>query len=139
MGGGVPGQLIGRESDVEFVCGFVEEAAVRGGALLLSGDAGVGKTALLDVAALHAEGAGVRVVRAVGAEFEAEFSFSGLSLVLQPLLDGLSMLPPLYRQALSVALGLDVGAPADRLVVSNAVLALLRDASVASALAGGGR
>ena len=129
MGGGVPGQLIGRESDVEFVCGFVEEAAVRGGALLLSGDAGVGKTALLDVAALHAEGAGVRVVRAVGAEFEAEVSFSGLSLVLQPLLDGLSMLPPLYRQALSVALGLDVGAPADRLVVSNAVLALLRDAS----------
>ena len=105
-------------------------AAVRGGALLVSGDAGVGKTALLDVAALHAEAAGTRVVRAVGAEFEAEVSFSGLNLVLHPLLDGLSMLPPMYRHALSVALGLDAGAPADRLVVSNAVLGLLRDAAV---------
>ena len=130
MGGGFPGQLIGRDPDVEFVCGFVDEAAVRGGALLVSGDAGVGKTALLDVAALHAEAAGTRVVRAVGAEFEAELSFSGLNLVLHPLLDGLSVLPPLYRQALSVALGLDAGAPADRLVVSNAVLGLLRDAAV---------
>ncbi len=129
MGGGVPGQLIGRDLDVEFVCGFVDEAAVRGGALLVSGDAGVGKTALLDVAALHAEAAGTRVVRAVGAEFEAEVSFSGLNHVLHPLLDGLSVLPPLHRQALSVALGLDAGAPADRLVVSNAVLGLLRDAA----------
>ena len=123
-------ELIGRDPDVEFVCGFVDEAAVRGGALLVSGDAGVGKTALLDVAALHAEAAGTRVVRAVGAEFEAEVSFSGLNLVLHPLLDGLAVLPPLYRQALSVALGLDAGAPADRLVVSNAVLGLLRDAAV---------
>ncbi len=55
MAGGVPGQLIGRDRDVKFVCGFVDEAAVRGGALLVSGDAGVGKTALLDVAAVHAE------------------------------------------------------------------------------------
>ena len=130
MGGGFPGQLIGRDPDVEFVCGFVDEAAVRGGALLVSGDAGVGKTALLDVAALHAEAAGTRVVRAVGAEFEAELSFSGLNHVLHPLLDGLAVLPPMHRQALSVALGLDAGAPADRLVVSNAVLALLRDAAV---------
>ena len=125
-----PGQLIGRDPDIEFVCGFVDGPAVRGGALLVSGDAGVGKTALLDIAALHAESAGTRVVRAVGAEFEAEVSFSGLNLVLHPLLDGLSALPPMYRHALSVALGLDAGAPADRLVVSNAVLALLRDAAV---------
>ena len=104
-----------------------------GGALLVSGDAGVGKTALLDVAALHAEAAGTRVVRAVGAEFEAELSFSGLNHVLHPLLDGLAALPPLHRQALSVALGLDAGAPSDRLVVSNAVLGLLRDAAVDSA------
>jgi hypothetical protein len=98
--------------------------------LLVCGDAGVGKTALLDVAALHAEAAGTRVVRAVGAEFEAELGFSGLNLVLHPLLDGLPMLPPLHRQALSVALGLDAGSPSDRLVVSNAVLALLRGAAV---------
>jgi DNA-binding CsgD family transcriptional regulator len=130
VGSDSPVQLIGRDLDVEFVRGFVDDAAVRGGALLVSGDAGVGKTALLDVAALHAEAAGMRVVRAVGAEFEAELGFAGLNLVLHPLLDGLPMLPPLYRQALSVALGLDTGSPSDRLVVSNAVLALLRDAAV---------
>jgi hypothetical protein len=79
--------LIGRDPDVELVCGFVDDAAVRGGALLVSGNAGVGKTALLDAAALHAEAAGTRVVRAVGAEFEAELGFAGLSVVLHPLLD----------------------------------------------------
>ena len=134
MAGDPPVQLIGRDLDVEFVRGFVDDAAVRGGALLVSGDAGVGKTALLDVAALHAEAAGTRVVRAVGAEFEAELGFAGLSLVLHPLLDGLPMLPPLHRQALGVALGLGAGPPSDRLVVSNAVLGLLRDAAVARPL-----
>ena len=134
MDGDVPGQLIGRDQDVKLICTFVDEAAVRGGALLVSGDAGVGKTALLDVAALHAEASGTRVVRAVGAEFEAEVSFSGLNHVLHPLLDGLPALPPLHRRALSVALGLDAGAPSDRLVVSNAVLALLRDAGATQPL-----
>ncbi len=129
VGGDSPVQLIGRDLDVGFVRGFVDDATVRGGALLVSGDAGVGKTALLDVAVLHAEAAGTRVVRAAGAEFEAELGFSGLSVVLHPLLDDLPMLPPLHRQALSVALGLDAGSPSGRLVVSNAVLALLRDAA----------
>jgi hypothetical protein len=127
--GDSPVQLIGRGQDVAFVRGFVDDAAVQGGALLVSGDAGVGKTALLDVAALDAETAGTRVVRAVGAEFEAELGFSGLNVVLHPFLDGLATLPPLHRQALSVALGLDAGPSSDRLVVSNAVLALLRDAA----------
>ena len=129
MSGGLPGELFGRNADVEVVCGFVDEASVGGGALLVAGDAGVGKTALLDVAALHAEAAGTRVIRAVGAEFEAEVSFSGLTLVLHALLDGLPRLPPLHRHALSVALGLDAGSPTDRLVVSNAVLNLLHDAA----------
>ena len=52
MSGDSPVQLIGQDLGVEFVPGFVNDAAVRGGALLVSGDAGVGKTALLDVAAL---------------------------------------------------------------------------------------
>ena len=127
-------ELIGRDLDVEFVRGFVDEAAVRGGALLVSGDAGVGKTALLDVAVAHAELAGTWVVRAVGAEFEAEVPFSGLIHVLHPFVDGLAVLPDLHRHALTVALGLDAGAPADRLVVSNAVLALLRNAAAARPL-----
>ena len=58
MAGDVPGQLIGRDQDVKLICTFVDEATVRGGALMVSGDAGVGKTALLDVAALHAAASG---------------------------------------------------------------------------------
>jgi len=77
VGGDSPWQLIGRDQDVKFICGFVDDAAVGGGALLVSGDAGVGKTALLNVAALHAEAAKTRVVRAVGAEFESFFDRAG--------------------------------------------------------------
>ncbi|MFI6467103.1 ATP-binding protein [Streptomyces sp. NPDC050538] len=119
------GTIVGRDHDLGLVRGFVDEALVSGGALLLSGDAGVGKTVLLDAAAGQAHGAGARVVRAAGVEFESEISFAGLHQVLQPLLAGLDRLADPYRVALSVALGLDQGAPSDQLLVSNAALTLL--------------
>ena len=122
--------LFGRDPDVDILFAFVDRTAIGGGALLIGGDAGVGKSALLDVVALHAEATGTWVLRAAGAQFETDLSYAGLSLILYPLLDGLSQLPPLYVEALGVALGLKVGKPADRLVVSNAVLALLREASI---------
>lgn len=121
--------LIGRDHDLGLVRGFVDEAMVSGGALLLSGDAGVGKTVLLDAAAGQAHGAGARVVRAAGVEFESSISFAGLHQVLQPLLAGLDRLTDPYRTALSVALGLDQGAPSDQLLVSNATLTLLVQAA----------
>ena len=62
------------------------------------GDAGVGKTALLDVAARHAVSLGVSVVRAAGAEFEADISFSALHQSLLPLLDGIEELRPLLSR-----------------------------------------
>ncbi|MFI6623369.1 ATP-binding protein [Streptomyces sp. NPDC050528] len=119
------GTIVGRDHDLGLVRGFVDEALVSGGALLLSGDAGVGKTVLLDAAAGQAHGADARVVRAAGVEFESEISFAGLHQVLQPLLAGLDRLADPYRVALSVALGLDQGAPSDQLLVSNAALTLL--------------
>ncbi|WP_019071670.1 ATP-binding protein [Streptomyces hokutonensis] len=122
--------LVGRDHDLGLVRGFVEEAMVSGRALLLSGDAGVGKTVLLDAAAGQARGTGARVVRAAGVEFESTMSFAGLHQVLQPLLAGLDGLPDPYRTALNVALGLDRGAPSDQLLVSNAALTLLVQAAV---------
>ena len=122
-------QLIGRDHDLGLVRGFVDEATVSGGALLLSGDAGVGKTVLLDAAAGQARGTGTRVVRAAGVEFESTIGFAGLHQVLQPLLTGLDRLTDPYRTALSVALGLDQGAPSDQLLVSNAALTLLVQAA----------
>jgi pimeloyl-ACP methyl ester carboxylesterase len=59
-----PGSLIGRNDDLEYITAYVDRAAVSGGALLLSGEAGVGKSVLLDAAAAHAETAGTRVLRA---------------------------------------------------------------------------
>nr|WSY48996.1 AAA family ATPase [Streptomyces sp. NBC_00886] len=122
--------LIGRDPDLGVIRGFVDEAMISGGALLLSGDAGVGKTVLLDTAADRAHATGAHVVRAAGVEFESTISFAGLHQVLQPLLSGLDQLSDPYRTALSVALGLDQGAPSDQLLVSNATLTLLVQAAV---------
>ncbi len=134
MGGGsgigkAPGALFGRDDDLEYVTAFVDQAAVSGGALLLSGEAGVGKTVLLDAAAAHAEITGSQVFRAAGAEFESEVSFAGLNQLLGPLLGRGRGLSAAYRRALAVALGMRGGSSPDQLLLSNAVLALLVQAS----------
>jgi hypothetical protein len=59
-----PQKLVGRERDIETLLAFLDRAARAGGAMLASGEAGVGKTALLDVAALHAAQRGRRLLRA---------------------------------------------------------------------------
>jgi DNA-binding CsgD family transcriptional regulator len=120
-----PGSLIGRDDDLEYLTAFTDRAAVSGGALLLSGEAGIGKTVLLDAAAAHAEAPGTRVLRAAGAEFEGEVSFAGLNQLLYPLLDQSQGLSAAYRRALAVALGVREGSSPDQLLLSNAVLALL--------------
>ncbi|QDQ15191.1 helix-turn-helix transcriptional regulator [Streptomyces spectabilis] len=119
------GHLIGRGQDLDLMRGFVDDVRNSGGALLLTGDAGVGKTALLDAAAAHAHGTGMRTLRTSGVEFESTVGFAGLHQVLRPLLAGLEQLTDAYRRALSIALGLDAGAPPGQLLVSNAALALL--------------
>ena len=123
-----PESVVGRDAEIDVLQSFIERAALNGEPLLLIGDAGVGKTALLDVAARRATSLGVSVVRAAGAEFEADIGFSALHQALLPLLSGIEGLRPLYRDALSVALGLGEGRPPDRLVVSGAALELVRRA-----------
>jgi DNA-binding CsgD family transcriptional regulator/tetratricopeptide (TPR) repeat protein len=85
---------------------------------------------LLDVAAGLASHAGMQVLRARGVEFEASMSFAGLNQALLPIFGQFSELTETHRNALNVALGLGEGDPPDRLVVANAVLTLLRTASV---------
>jgi DNA-binding CsgD family transcriptional regulator len=126
--------LTGRDADLDVVRMFLDDASASGAALLLTGEPGVGKTALLDAAHDAAMAAGFRVLRAAGVEFEADVSFSGLNQVLLPLGDELAELSATYRDALKVALGLSAGPPSDRLVISNAALALLRQATVAGPL-----
>jgi DNA-binding CsgD family transcriptional regulator len=127
---GADAGLAGRDKELRSLYSFLSEAAAGGGALLISGDAGVGKTALLDVAATVAAGAGTRVVRAAATEFEADVSFSGLNQILLPVLGEVERVSAAHRDALLEALGLgDGGTAVDRLVVFSATLAVLRQAA----------
>src|SRR5246127_3043713 len=99
----------------------------RGRALVVRGEAGVGKSALLEYAAGAAPD--LRVVRAVGVESEMELAFAGLHQLCAPLLAHLERLPPPQRDALGVAFGLREGAAPDRFLVGLAVLTLLSEAA----------
>lgn len=125
--------LVGRAEHVKRICGFLATTD-RGGALLLSGQAGVGKTALLDAAARAMSSGGTRVLRAAGVEFEADVSYSALNQLLFPLSESFSGLDGSHSDALRVALGLNGGPPPDRLVVSSAALMLLRQLATADRL-----
>ena len=105
------------------------QAGAEGEGLLVTGEPGVGKSALLDAAAEAASAAGARILRATGVEFEASVSFSALNQLLIPLSGKIERLAQAHRDALSIALGLGGGPPSDRMVVSEAVLALLREAA----------
>jgi DNA-binding CsgD family transcriptional regulator len=126
--------LVGRDSEMDRIRTFLAAARTDGGALLVTGEPGVGKTDLLHAAAEAASAAGTRILRAAGVEFEAETSFSSLNQVLLPLLAELPQLPAVHRDALNVALGFSDGAPPSRLVVSNATLVLLRQTATSRPL-----
>ena len=123
--------LIGRDGELEILAGFLEQAAAEGGAFLLVGEPGAGKTALLDAAADAAEETGIQVLRAGGVEFEADLTYSGLNQVLLPVFGQFERLGATHRDALNVALGYGDGPPPDRLLVSTATLAVLLQAAAA--------
>jgi hypothetical protein len=88
--------------------------------LVVSGEAGVGKTALVESAIGSASG--FRIVRAVGVESEMELAFAALQQLCAPLLDRLERLPAPQRHALEVSFGLRTGDAPDRFLVGLAVL-----------------
>ena len=103
-------------------------ADVRAGqsrVLVLRGEAGIGKTALLDY--LQEQASGFRVARAVGVESEMELAFAGLHQLCTPMLDNLVGLPSPQRDALGNVFGLSTGEAPDRLLVGLAVLGLLSE------------
>lgn len=123
-------QLIGRDSELAQLDSFTRDSAVRGGALLVIGDAGIGKTVLLTAAAEAATAAGIRVLRCAGVEFEAAVGFAALHQLLYPLQAELDQLPGPHRRALEVGLGLHEGPAADQLTLANAVRALVVRAAI---------
>jgi DNA-binding CsgD family transcriptional regulator len=118
--------LHGRRREREVLARLLE--GVRGGqsrVLVVCGEPGVGKTALLESAIGSASG--FRVMRAVGVESEMELAFAALQQLCAPLLDRLDRLPAPQRDALGVAFGLRAGNAPDRFLVGLAVLSLLAD------------
>src|SRR3954454_12790812 len=95
--------------------------------LVVRGEAGVGKTALLDYVA--EEASGCRIARIAGVESEMELAFAGLHQLCAPMLDRLDGLPGPQRNALRAAFGLDEGDAPDRFLVALAVLSLLAEAA----------
>jgi DNA-binding CsgD family transcriptional regulator len=104
----------------------------RSAVLVLRGEAGIGKTALLGFVAERA--AGYRVARAVGVQAEMELPFAGLHHLCAPLLDGIRTLPAPQQGALQVAFGMQGGDPPDRFLVALAVLSLLAEVAETSPL-----
>ena len=118
--------LLGRRSESEALDRLL--GAVRAGqsrALVLRGEPGSGKTALLDYLVEHASGC--RVARAAGVQSEMELAFAGVQQLLAPMLDRLERLPGPQRAALATAFGLSPGSAPDRFLVGLAVLSLLAE------------
>jgi DNA-binding CsgD family transcriptional regulator len=118
--------LLGRRSECETLDRLV--AAVRAGesaVLVVRGEAGVGKSALLGY--LIERASGCRIARAAGVESEMELPFAGLHQLCGPMLDRLERLPAPQRDALATAFGLSAGEPPDRFLVGLAALSLLSD------------
>jgi DNA-binding CsgD family transcriptional regulator len=116
--------LLGRQCECEVLDRLVAAAGDgQGAALLVYGDPGIGKTALLDHAATAAHG--FQVLRTVGSEAEMELPFAALQQLCAPVLAKVELLPAPQRDALGGAFGLVTGPPPDRLHVGLAVLSLL--------------
>jgi len=128
MATSVRGQrLLGRQREREVLDRLLEGAqAGHGGVLVVHGEPGVGKTALLEYAIEAARG--FVVARALGVEVEMELPFGALSQLCSPALDVTERLPGPQRAALAVAFGLNEGQPPDPLLVGLAILGMLSEA-----------
>ncbi|MEV4553440.1 helix-turn-helix transcriptional regulator [Nonomuraea wenchangensis] len=127
--------LYGRVTETNAVTVLLDSARDgEGGALALRGEAGVGKSALLDLAASLAVANGMRVLRADGIEPESDLAFAALHQLLHPATGLLEALPGPQRDALSAALGLTDTPHSDRFLVGAGVLSLLAEAAAPSGL-----
>jgi DNA-binding CsgD family transcriptional regulator len=120
--------LLGRAVECALLDGLIED--IRRGdsrSLVLRGEAGVGKTALLQY--LVGSAGGFMVVRAVGVESEMELPCASLHQLCGPMLDQLRRLPAPQREALEIMFGLSAGAAPDRFLVGLGVLSLFSEMS----------
>ena len=110
-------ELLGRDDELAQLYGLIDGIGQRGGALVVRGEAGIGKSALLQATAMRAGERAVTVVCATGVPSEARFAFAGLHQLLLPFLEARDRLPPPQRRALETAVGLADGEAPDPFLV----------------------
>jgi len=120
--------LVGRRFEMAAVDRLLTDArSGHGGALVVRGEAGIGKSAVLEYA--RAAGDGILVLRALGVESEAEFAFAGLHQLLHPLIDRIDLLPPPQAAALRAAFALSDETVPEPFRIALGVLGVLAEAA----------
>src|SRR5271169_807098 len=130
----VTSELIGRNDEVARVDALLDRVRDRGGALVIRGEPGIGKSALLDRARGRASSLGARTLATVGVESESELAFAGLHQLLGPIGSNIERLPDPQRQALDAAFGIAEEMEADPFRVALAAYRLVSDAADSSPL-----
>jgi DNA-binding CsgD family transcriptional regulator len=123
----VTSSLFGRETETQSLDDLLDHVRDRGGSLVVSGEPGVGKSALLEEASTRARGRGMLVLAATGVPFEAQLPFAGLQRLLRPILGQADGLPAPQRHALHAAFGMTDAAVPDLFLAALAVLNLLAE------------
>lgn len=126
--------LVGRAPELALLYGLVDGVHERGGAIVLRGEAGIGKTALINAACARARESGLTVAETTGAQAEALLGFAGLHQLLQRFLDHTKTLPKPQRRALETAFGIAAGDAPDLFLIGLATLGLVAEAAVESPL-----
>jgi AAA ATPase domain len=118
--------LLGREREVAVLTSVIQTGRRRGSVTMMTGEPGIGKSALLAVARAAAREAGYTVLGAVGVESEMHLPFGGIHQMLTPLMGKLGILSRTHRDALGTALGLSDNSRPDLFLIAEATLLLLK-------------
>jgi DNA-binding CsgD family transcriptional regulator len=122
-------QLFGRASEQRQLEALVEELPQHGGAVLVSGEPGIGKSALVASARAFAAARGMRVLTVTGVEPEAKLAFAGLHQLLQPVLGHVGQLAPPQREAMLAAFGKTEAVAPDLFLIALGALELIAEAA----------
>ncbi|GAA3552485.1 LuxR family transcriptional regulator [Microlunatus spumicola] len=121
--------VVGRDAEIAALDRLIGDVQRRGAAVLVRGEAGIGKSALLGLACGAAAGRGLRVLRATGVESEMTLPFAGLHQLVRPLFGRLPALPAPQRRALAAAFGMSDDAAPELFLIGLAALNLLSDSA----------
>ena len=126
--------LLGRDVETELLRSLLDEIHVSGGALVMRGEPGIGKSRLLATAAALAHERDIATLSTTGVHSEARVAFSGLHQLLRPVRHRAEELPPAHRAALDAAFGVGDGAPPEPFRIALAVLDLLSEVAAEAPL-----